>query len=49
LGVILDLIGIDSDELYKAVKDNKNYSLLTSESNKFNAKWRIYVDSKLID
>ncbi|MCF7794931.1 hypothetical protein K9M50_01045 [Patescibacteria group bacterium] len=48
LGVVLDLVGINSDELYKTVKDNKNYSLMTSKSNKFNAKWRIYVDSKII-
>lgn len=44
LGVILDIVNIESNELYEAVKGNKNYSFMTSKSNIFNAKWRIYID-----
>jgi len=44
LGVILDLIDIDSSKLYGIVKNNKNYSFMTTSSDIFNAKWRIYVD-----
>jgi predicted transcriptional regulator of viral defense system len=45
LGVILDIVNIDSSELYKAVKDNKNHSFMTASGDLFNAKWRIYIDS----
>jgi predicted transcriptional regulator of viral defense system len=45
LGAILDLAGINSDEIYKAVKKNKNHSFMTATGRVFNAKWRIYVDS----
>lgn len=44
LGVVLDLAGIDSDELYKTVAKNKNHSFMTTGGNVFNAKWRIYID-----
>ena len=44
LGVILDLAEINSDNLYEIVKDNKNHSFMTTKSDVFNAKWRIYVD-----
>jgi len=47
LGVLLDLIGINSDNLHKIVKSNKNHSFMTANSNVFNAKWRIYVDKNL--
>jgi predicted transcriptional regulator of viral defense system len=49
LGVILDLVNIDSSELYKTIKDNKNYSFMNGESDLFNAKWRIYTDKKIIN
>ncbi|MBU1246194.1 MAG: hypothetical protein ABIJ83_04200 [Patescibacteria group bacterium] len=44
LGVIFDLVGINSEKLYGLVKKNKNHSFMTSTSNVFNAKWRIYID-----
>jgi predicted transcriptional regulator of viral defense system len=44
LGVVLDIANIDSSELYKTVKDNKNHSFMTLKSDAFNAKWRIYTD-----
>lgn len=44
LGFVFDLVGINSDELYKLVKKNKNHSFMTSGAKVFNAKWRIYID-----
>jgi len=49
LGFIMDKANINSKELYDAIKDNKNYSFMTSGSNKFNAKWRLYVDKYFIE
>lgn len=46
LGVILDIVNINSDELYKKIKDNKNYSFMNKTSDSFNAKWRIYINKK---
>lgn len=48
LGIILDLVEINSDELHKKIKNNKNYSLLTSKSDIFNAKWRIYTEKQFV-
>jgi predicted transcriptional regulator of viral defense system len=44
LGIILDLADINSDSLHEIVKNNKNHSFMTSKSDIFNAKWRIYID-----
>lgn len=44
LGVILDVVKMDSSELHELVKVNKNHSFMTSSSDLFNAKWRIYTD-----
>lgn len=44
LGIILDLVGINSEEVHEAVEKNKNHSFMTNTSNVFNAKWRIYID-----
>ncbi|PKL71948.1 hypothetical protein CVV26_03460 [Candidatus Kuenenbacteria bacterium HGW-Kuenenbacteria-1] len=44
LGIIFDLVGINSEKLYELVKKNRNHSFMTSKSNIFNAKWRIYID-----
>ncbi len=44
LGVVLDLAEINSDNLYRILKNNKNHSFMTATSDTFNAKWRIYVD-----
>jgi len=47
LGVILDLINMDSTKLYNELKGNKNHSFMTRDSNVFNAKWRIYIYKNL--
>lgn len=44
LGVVLDSVGIDSDQLYQQIVENKNHSFMTATSGVFNAKWRIYLD-----
>ena len=45
LGFILDLLKVDTQKLHKSVT-KKGYSKLTSSSNKFNAKWRIYYEDR---
>lgn len=48
LGVLLDLAGIQSDGLYEKIKNNKNHSFMTSKSDIFIAKWRIYSDKQFV-
>jgi len=49
LGVVLDLADIDSSELHKKIKNNKNCSFMTLKSDVFNAKWRIYTDKQFVN
>jgi predicted transcriptional regulator of viral defense system len=44
LGIVLDLSGINSDSLHEIVRNNKNHSFISTASDVFNAKWRIYID-----
>lgn len=46
LGFLLDISGIDTKELVKKVNKSKGYSKLTKNSNKFNAKWRLYYENR---
>lgn len=49
VGFLLDQIGIDSQKLYNKVKlNNKGYSRFSRDSKKFNSKWRIYYDHRII-
>ncbi len=48
LGLLLDQIGINADELLRNSKMRKGYSQFTKESKIFNAKWRIYYDDRII-
>lgn len=43
-GLIFDLISINSDELYKTVKDKRSTHWMLPNDTKFNAKWRLYYD-----
>lgn len=45
LGFILDLLKINTEALLESV-EKKGYSKLTSRSNKFNAKWRLYYEDR---
>lgn len=44
IGFLLDLIGIDTQDLYKLEKGQKGYTKMTKNSSEFNAKWRLYYD-----
>lgn len=46
LGFLLDLIDADSDRLHKEIKKKSGYGRLTKNSNKFNAKWRLYYEDR---
>jgi len=48
IGFLLDSALIDSSKLYKNLKSKKGFSVFTSESKLFNAKWRIYYDERII-
>ncbi|MCK4745036.1 hypothetical protein KAS41_03160 [Candidatus Parcubacteria bacterium] len=49
IGFLLDKIGIDTKKLYNKVKlNNKGYSRFNKESKKFNSKWRVYYDYRII-
>lgn len=43
-GLIFDLIGIDSDNLYKLIKNKHSTHWMLAGDKKFNAKWRLYYD-----
>ncbi len=49
IGFLLDQIKADSEKLYGVVKrNNKGYSRFSKDSKKFNGKWRIYYDHRII-
>lgn len=43
-GFIFDLLSINSDKLYKQVKENNATLKMLADDTKFNAKWRLYYD-----
>jgi len=43
-GLIFDLLGIDSSQLYKLIEANHGTHWMLSGDKKFNAKWRLYYD-----
>lgn len=42
MGFLLDKAGIDSSLIHDLVKKTKNSTYMTKDSNKFNARWRLY-------
>lgn len=48
LGFILDLLKIDTEKFHKGVS-RRGYSKLTTRSNKFNAKWRLYYENRFTE
>lgn len=48
IGFFLDCLNLNSDRLYQSISDNRGFSRFTRNSKKFNAKWRIYYDDKII-
>lgn len=43
-GLIFDFIGINSDELYKTVKNKRGTHWMLPNDTKFNSKWRLYYN-----
>lgn len=48
VGFLLDQIDIDSNKLFESAKQRKGSSKFTKASKKFNAKWRVYYDDRII-
>jgi len=48
VGFLLDQLHINTDSLLVGAKQHQGYSRFTKESKKFNAKWRIYYDDRII-
>ena len=49
VGFLLDEIGVDTKKLYNKVKlRNIGYSCFSKDSKKFNSKWRVYYDNRII-
>lgn len=48
IGLLLDELKIRTDELFMNSKKHVGYSRFTKESKKFNAKWRLYYDDRII-
>lgn len=48
LGFLLDQLNLETNELLLNVSKHKGFSRLTKGSNKFNAKWRLYYDDRII-
>lgn len=48
IGWLLDELGINSNKLLVSSKKHNGYSRFTKESKKFNAKWRLYYDDRII-
>lgn len=49
VGFFLDRIGVDTQDLARLVVAKNSYSRMTKESRKFDSKWRLYFDDKLIN
>jgi len=48
IGLLFDELKINSDRLLANSKKHPGYSRFTKESKKFNAKWRLYYDDRII-
>lgn len=47
VGFLLDLIQVDTKDLYSVEKKIGGYSKMTVSSSQFNARWRLYYDSNI--
>lgn len=48
IGFMLDTLTLDSALLHNAIKHNRGTSRFTRDSPRFNAKWRLYYDDRII-
>lgn len=46
LGFLMDITGIDSDQLADEIRVTPGFAKLTKKSNLFNAKWRLYYEDR---
>ena len=49
IGFFLDLLEIDTKKLHEKVQGKNSYSRMSSNASEFNAKWRLYFDSAVIE
>lgn len=47
VGFLLDLLKVDTADLYELEKGKGGYSRMSSNSSEFNARWRLYYDSNI--
>ena len=48
MGLLLDTLGVNTEDLYLHIAGNRGYDRMTKESRIFNSKWRVYFDDKII-
>ena len=48
VGFLLDRLGIDTTDLWRAEVKQNSYTKLTRDADRFDAKWRLYYDAHLI-
>lgn len=48
-GFFLDKIGVDTALLYRKIKGKTGYSRMTRDAAEFNAKWRLYFESIVVE
>lgn len=49
LGFLLDLVDVSTEGLHKDIKSRRDFGRLTNASDKFDPKWRIYYEDRLVD
>jgi len=49
VGFFLDRLGIEAKDLLGLVHGKTSYGKMTNDSKEFNAKWRLYFDSRIIE
>ena len=48
IGFMLDMLDINSDQVFKALENKSGVSRFSVDSKSFNAKWRLYYDDRII-
>lgn len=47
IGFLLDLVKVDTKDLYRIGKIREGYSKMSANSSEFNSRWRLYYDSNI--
>jgi predicted transcriptional regulator of viral defense system len=48
VGFMLDALNLNSDQVFRALKNKRGVSRFTADSKLFNGKWRLYYDDRII-